>query len=593
MSEGSTAGRSLRYLPALLACTILWLAGAPSPAAGQMSPERFGQDLERAKELNVTEPWQVSQALLDQLEPHLAEATREQAVEYWLLAARNQALAGDMGKGLATLQELLGGPMRVDQRVRAYSRAANLALLLRKWEETFEYLIRGLELKDRLEPADRVHVPFGLAAYLYAKVGEIDSAIEYGRLAVATAQAHGNAWELCIVQGRLAFVYKTSGQQAQALRHYRDALDACLKSGDELITGTVESGLADLLREAGDHAEAEELFTSALARLTATDYTYGLAETRLYSARLELERGRKDRLRELLEVALPELEQQQAWEYVAEAHEMLARAAATSGDHREAFEHMQSGLEARQRFLDRDRSLRLAHLQIAFDTRSQQQELALLREQQRAAELAAQSRRAGRHMRWLGAGAAGLLLLVLFLLLAHVARGRRHFRRLSELDGLTGLANHTRFFDAARALADRCASEGRSFALVLGDIDHFKRVNDEHGHMAGDRTLRQVARVLRECSPEGAPLGRIGGEEFAVCLPAASRASAGRFVEDVRAALGKVGNGGTDAAALTMSFGVAEANPGESLGALRLRADQALYRAKHAGRDEVVFADPD
>lgn len=583
----------MRRLPALLACTILWLAGAISTAAGEMSAERFGQVLARAKELNVTEPWQVSQALLDELEPHLSEATRDQVVDYWLLAARNQALAGDMGKGLATLQELLGGPMRLDQRARAYSRAANLALLLRRWEETFEYLIRGLELKERLEPADRVHVPFGLAAYLYAKVGEIDSAIEYGRLAVATAQAHGNAWELCIVQGRLAFVYKTSGRQAQARRHYRDALDACLRSGDDLITGTVESGLADLLREAGDHAEAEELFTSALARLTTADYTYGLAEARLYSARFHLEHGRKDRVRELLELALPQLEQQQAWDYVAEAHEMLAHAAATAGDHREAFEHMQHGLEARQRFLDRDRSLRLAHLQIAFDTRSQQQELALLRQQQRAAELASQSRRAGHHMRWLGAGAAALLLLVLFLLLAHVARGRRHFRRLSQLDGLTGLANHTRFFDTARALAERCASEGRSFVLVLGDIDHFKRVNDRFGHMAGDRTLREVARVLRELSPEGALAGRIGGEEFAVCLPAATRASAGRFVEAVRAALRAVGNGGTGAAALTMSFGVAEADRGERLGSVRLRADQALYRAKRAGRDKVVFADPD
>lgn len=557
-----------------------------------MSAERFGEKLERARELNVSAPWQESQVLLDELEPQLAQATRNQKVDFWLLVARNQALAGDIEAGLATLRRLLSRPMRVDQQARTYRRAANLTLLARRWEETFEYLIRGLELSDELEGDNRIHAPFSLAAYLYALVGEHEAAIEYGHAAVENARAHGTPRDRCVNRGRLAFVYKAAGRQAPALEHYRKAVSICLASGDDLLTGTIQSGLADLLRDAGKYARAEQTFARAFERLEAADYGPGLAEASLYKARLLAETDRPDPMRELLRDTLPQLRKQAVWDYLAEAREMLARAAADRGDFRAAVAHMDDSLDARRRLLDQDRARQLAHLQVVFDTRSQHQELALLREQRRAAELEAQSRSADRRLRWLASGVAALALVALVLVLGHVLRGRRHFRRLSRLDSLTRLDNHTRFFEAAADMLRHAQNDEYALTLIIGDIDHFKRVNDRFGHMAGDRALKGVARALRTRCPDGARLARVGGEEFAACLPDSSRAAVEGLLERWRKALSRIDYGGDDRP-LTMSFGVARARPGESLASLRLRADEALYRAKNAGRDRIVFADPD
>jgi diguanylate cyclase (GGDEF)-like protein len=251
---------------------------------------------------------------------------------------------------------------------------------------------------------------------------------------------------------------------------------------------------------------------------------------------------------------------------------------------------MTHSLDARHRLLDQDRARQLAHLQVVFDTRSKQQELALLQEEHRAAELESQSRSAGRRLRWLASGVAALALVALLLVLAHVLRGRHHFRRLSRLDSLTRLANHTRFFEAAADLVRQSHGSESPVTLIIGDIDHFKLVNDRFGHIAGDRTLKAVARALRAGCPEDALIGRIGGEEFAVCLPDSSTESIERLLVEWRRALSRIDCGGDDWP-LTMSFGVARAGPAESLAALRLRADEALYRAKRSGRDQVVFAE--
>jgi diguanylate cyclase (GGDEF)-like protein len=576
---------------AVLACAaVCWALLVADLQADEMSARQFGEKLERARELNVSAPWQESQLLLDELEPHLEQATRDQKIDYWLLVSRNQALAGEIEAGLTTLRELLAGPMEDVQRARAYRRAANLTMIARKWEATFEYIIRGLELIDGLEGDDKIYAPFSLAAYLYALVGEYETAIEYGHASVENARSHGTMRDRCVIHGRLAFVYKAAGQYETALEHYREAVSICLESGDDLFTGTIQSGFADLLRHAGEYDRAEEAFAQAFERLEAADYAPGLAEASLYKSRLLEETDRFDRMRELLEDTLPRLRDQEVWDYVAEAREMLARTAAARAEFRNAVEHMEQSLEARRRLLDQNRARHLAYLQVVFDTRAKQQELALLREQRRAAELEAASRRTDRRMRWLAAGAAALALLALLLVLTHVLRGRHHFRRLSRLDSLTRLANHTRFFEAAADMVRQSRDSESPVTLIIGDIDHFKRVNDRFGHIAGDHTLKAVARALRDRCPKGALIGRIGGEEFAVCLPDSSTESIERLLDEWRQAVSRIDCGGDDWP-LTMSFGVARARLRESLALLRLRADEALYRAKNDGRDRIVFAD--
>ncbi|MDF3058390.1 MAG: response regulator receiver modulated diguanylate cyclase [Rariglobus sp.] len=169
----------------------------------------------------------------------------------------------------------------------------------------------------------------------------------------------------------------------------------------------------------------------------------------------------------------------------------------------------------------------------------------------------------------------------------------RELRLLATRDALTGLLNR-RAFDALLAEeADRARRLGRSLAVLLLDLDHFKSVNDTRGHPGGDAVLAAVARILGNEVRTIDKVARIGGEEFAVLLmetdAAEGFAVAGRLVEAVRAQPIVLGEGG--ALTITVSAGVA-ALPvhGEADATLLAAADKALYAAKHGGRNRAVLA---
>jgi diguanylate cyclase (GGDEF)-like protein len=156
---------------------------------------------------------------------------------------------------------------------------------------------------------------------------------------------------------------------------------------------------------------------------------------------------------------------------------------------------------------------------------------------------------------------------------------------LARLDPLTGLLNRGGFREALA----RQIGAPQAGCIAIGDIDHFKRINDRHGHAAGDLALRLVARTLRLGAHDDMLVARIGGEEFALFMPGFALERAERFIERVRAAVATVALPGHPGLGVTMSFGVAPCRGAEDgLDGTIARADAALYRAKTGGRDRVV-----
>jgi diguanylate cyclase (GGDEF)-like protein len=181
---------------------------------------------------------------------------------------------------------------------------------------------------------------------------------------------------------------------------------------------------------------------------------------------------------------------------------------------------------------------------------------------------------------------AAITLLVLALTLLAINRYQRRLEAVAGTDSLTGLLNRQAFeFVFQQAMLD---SERRGSALsaVLFDIDHFKMVNDNYGHLAGDRILRQIAETVRHALRESDIVTRWGGEEFLVLLKDCPLQQAALIAEKLRQAIAKqefVLSAGT--LSLTASLGVAEYECGESSTSFFSRADKALYRAKTGGRN--------
>jgi len=169
------------------------------------------------------------------------------------------------------------------------------------------------------------------------------------------------------------------------------------------------------------------------------------------------------------------------------------------------------------------------------------------------------------------------------------ARYHRELLDLAIYDGLTGFYNRRHF----RALLDEEIEKARTTAvrlcLLMLDLDHFKALNDEHGHLVGDQVLAAIAEVLRESAPKTAPIGRLGGEEFALLLRDASLREACDLAEILRAAVSaRTVNVGKQVLRVSISIGVAILADGADSAGLLRAADEQLYRAKEAGRNRVA-----
>lgn len=188
----------------------------------------------------------------------------------------------------------------------------------------------------------------------------------------------------------------------------------------------------------------------------------------------------------------------------------------------------------------------------------------------------------------------GVLPMVFALLFMNVvnARLRARLQRRVMTDHLTGAMSREALTESAGALVAELRLAQCELAVVMIDLDHFKGINDRHGHAAGDAVLRRATTILRQQLRTDALLARYGGEEFLALLPVHDLPAARRVAERMRVALAEAPWPTLADAGLrvTASFGVALLGPDETLQQAVVRADEAMYRAKAGGRNQVQAA---
>ena len=264
----------------------------------------------------------------------------------------------------------------------------------------------------------------------------------------------------------------------------------------------------------------------------------------------------------------------------------LASVYSQLGNWRRGYENLQLARQTAERLFRNQVDQRFATLKVEFDTAAKEKENALLLRENSANQKAlAQERRA---RQWQAAVIALTVLLAILLatLAVHQWRSRRRMHRLAMTDELTSVPNRRAVLSRLGPLLQ---SPARSCAMLVIDIDHFKSINDQHGHHEGDEALKLVAQRLREQVQEPAFIGRLGGEEFVVVIPDADATQAQLLAERFRQEVMTIDTRRwlvdrriTVSIGLTLSRG-----DGDTPSTMLQRADAALYDAKRAGRNCV------
>ncbi|MBA4111430.1 MAG: GGDEF domain-containing protein [Leptothrix sp. (in: Bacteria)] len=187
-----------------------------------------------------------------------------------------------------------------------------------------------------------------------------------------------------------------------------------------------------------------------------------------------------------------------------------------------------------------------------------------------------------------------ILVLLSGMYYRFVLQSEQQLREMATTDPLTRLRNRRSVLDTSEAEAAKQRRVGRPLSFILCDVDHFKTVNDTHGHEAGDNVLKAVATILRSGVREVDHAARWGGEEFLLLLPETASPGAELVANRLREAIAQLQVPGKDGPLnVTMTFGISNLHLNEPIDQAIARADKALYQGKHRGRNRVELAAED
>jgi diguanylate cyclase (GGDEF)-like protein len=479
-----------------------------------------------------------------------------------------------------------------DRTLQLKTRAAmvNLLSLAKRYEQAFVQLRALVDLlPDVADPAAREQA-LGVTSLLYNQVGQYDSGLAYAQ---KLAQEGASPKAQCTSrQLQLEALYRSGALKTAALE-FQSGIDACVKAAEPVFANIVRTVLARIHIDQRRHDEAIALLGAHYEEARATRYARLIAEFESLLATAYRETGNAALAHQHALRAIEYGVQNHYTEPLVTAYRLLYVLAKERGDARLALAYHEKYAAADKGYLDDVSARQLAYQRVNHDAIADKLRIDALNKENEVLQLQ-------RALDKKKVETSSLYIALLILVIVTIAfwayrtkRSQLHFMRLSQIDGLTGIANRPRFIDLAQSALENARKSGQDVCVVLCDLDHFKSINDEHGHAAGDFVLKQTVAACQMHMRTSDIFGRFGGEEFGIVLPGCSLDDARQRAEQLRLAIAAIsGNYEGVELSVSASFGVAaSAATGFELRQLLAQADAALYRAKHAGRNCVVAAD--
>jgi len=600
-------------------CGGAWAAADQNPAlalielgtvAMRTDPDASKQDAERALDIIRSHPdadLEIRARLLlcDYYSERDGSAAREQidaanalldrakrkGLRAGVLTCRGETLetAGDNAHAIADFDEAVAVAAGVnDEQMLAdalFSRGY-LRGLQGEYAAGMSDMRRSHELFDRIGMPQHALTVLNSIATIYKRMGDYEQASQiYDRVRAEQHDA-GLRRDEAVTLHNLGRARLMLGHWNAARADFSGCLALC--QGLNYTRGEAYAlvGLASVDNATGDP-------NGALRTLVQAEELQRRTPDARLNAQIQLARGAALRRLQRGSEALSALEQSEAvfkqansLEELGATYDELAMVHTQMGDWRSAYEYRSEAQTTSEKLLHNQLDQRFATLKVEFDTATKEKENALLLSQNAADQKALVQERRANALQTMVILLSMMLLGLLTTLVLYQRRGARHMRALAMTDELTGAPNRRAVLTLLETLLPQ--EDALPCSILVIDIDHFKSVNDQHGHQVGDETLRVLTAKLQRAVAAPALLGRLGGEEFVVVLPNTGPHDAHLIADRIRAQVPLI-----DLArwlgerCITISIGVTTSTPADTVTSMLRRADAALYAAKSAGRNCV------
>ena len=559
------------------------------PAGGE--PVRLDTLLARAESVRSAEP-KTFNALLAQLNHEYSRADEKQKREIEYLNAYQQTFSGNYERSVALANELIAKSPGPELAFRAGLLIVNSDALSGRFNEGLREIERTFSLMDRVSDPDLRQQALVAAATLYSQLGQYKLAHHYAGKVVSAP-----------VTGRhLCFA---SYFDFDALLHLnampsddgpvKQAIAQCMAQREVMMANAIRGVLAKTWAARGDSDKALAAMHDHLNEISESHYPRLIAESNAFVAELLLQKNDLEAAEAKAKVAVSQTADLSNSPPVVSAFRTLYQIAERRRDFSTALAYYKRFAASEKGYLNEVKTRELAYQIVRNENQQKSQQIELLNRQNNVLQLKQQVDQQ--------AAANSHLYMLLFALLAATIsywayknkRVHMSVKRMAETDALTGICNRHHFTIQSQKTLQRCAAAGEPVSLLMFDLDYFKSINDNYGHVTGDWVLRRIAVVSAELCRGIDHLGRIGGEEFAILLHGCDLKAAARVADDCRVRLSRIDPSPSGYTfPISASFGVSSTSAsGYDFDQMLSHADQMLYRAKREGRNRVRVYAPD
>lgn len=578
------AFRVARTLPKFWAGVLLCL-GLLFAAVAMADAASIDERLASAETLKRADFSAFQQTLIE-LDSESSSLSPPQRQHLAYLQAWQKTYAGEYGQAIAGFKKLLTESIDPTLRARVTATLVNALTLARRCEDCFQYLSDATDLLPQVTDGEVRAQIFAVAALLYQELGQSELSLEYAERMLKESPT---SWVQCgAAETKYAAILKM-GKWVSNDPEPERWIAKCVANKQYGFAGFIRAHLARAKLAEGKADQAISLLLGARAEAESTRYKRLVSEI---DSILALAYFKKDDLINAAEFAESSVRGAPLNEFtppLIDAYRVLTDVAERRGDNAAALIYHKKLMAADKAYLDdvsaRQMAFQMAHHQavaksLQIDALNQQNQLLSLK--QDLADKAVETSR---------------LYVVLLLILGgfisfwayRTKRSQLYFMRQAQHDGLTGIFNRHHFIELSERAIEQAQRANSTISIVIIDLDHFKIINDAHGHAAGDSVLKQAVTSCRKMLEHTDVFGRLGGEEFGILLPDRDTEAAIALAEKCRLAIADADTGdGRDEFPISASFGVTSSTiSGYKMQQLLAHADSALYLAKRHGRNRV------